>query len=82
MARRKALNIVVTYIDTSYVVNDLGWQKDKRFEFYDTNSKSVIAKSDNPTDFDEIVCGGNNNVSVNEQKERKSKRRNRVAKSD
>lgn len=82
MARSKILNTVVTYADTSYVVNDLGWQKDPRFELYDTSSKSVIAKSSNPTDFDEIVYGGNDNVSVNEQKERKSKRRNHIAKSN
>ena len=55
MARTKNLNIVVTYEDTPYVVNDKGADKNPRFELYNLFSKQVIKKSNNPTDFDEYV---------------------------
>lgn len=55
MARTKQLNIVVTYSNTSLVINDKGRDTSPRFELYDTATKEVKAKSNNPMDFDEIV---------------------------
>ena len=55
MARTKQLNVVVTYANTSLVINDKGRDANPRFELYDTATKEVKAKSNNPIDFDEIV---------------------------
>ena len=55
MARTKALNIVLTYTGTEYVVNDLGETKSPRFELYHIPTKSVKSKSNNPLDFDAII---------------------------
>ena len=55
MPRTKSLNIVVTYGDSGFAVNDLGPDKHPRFELYHTSSKKPIKKSDDPTDFDEYV---------------------------
>lgn len=55
MARTKQLNVVVTYKNTSLVINDKGRDTSPRFELYDTATKEVKAKSNNPIDFDEIV---------------------------
>ena len=55
MARTKQLNIVVTYSNTSLVINDKSRDTSPRFELYDTATKEVKAKSNNPMDFDEIV---------------------------
>lgn len=55
MARTKNLNIVVTYGDTKYVVNDFGPDKSPRFELYHIYDKKSIKKSDNPWDFDDYM---------------------------
>ena len=55
MARTKKLNFKVHYGGTTLAVNDLGLGHSPRFELYDTATKEVIKKSDNPYDFDDIV---------------------------
>lgn len=55
MSRTKNLNIVVTYGDTGYVINDLGLDKSPRFELYHIPDKKSIKKSNNPLDFDEYM---------------------------
>lgn len=55
MARTKNLNIVVTYGDTGYVINDMGTDKSPRFELYHIHDKKSIKKSDNPIDFDDCI---------------------------
>lgn len=55
LARTKSLNIVVSYSDTGYVVNDLGVDKSPRFELYHIPTKKSIKKSNNPIDFDEYM---------------------------
>ena len=55
MARTKSINIVVTYGNTGYVVNDFGIGKNPRFELYHIPSKKSIKKSNNPNDFEEYI---------------------------
>lgn len=55
MARTKNLNIVVTYGETGYVINDFGPDKSPRFELYHIYDKKSIKKSDNPWDFDDYM---------------------------
>lgn len=55
MARTKNLNIVVSYGDTGYIVNDFGPDKSPRFELYHIPDKKLIKKSDNPWDFDNYM---------------------------
>lgn len=55
MARTKNLNIVVTYGDTGYMINDFGPDKSPRFELYHIYDKKSIKKSNNPYDFDEYM---------------------------
>lgn len=55
MPRTKNLNIVVSYGETGYVINDLGPDKSPRFELYYTPDKKTIKKSNNPLDFDDIL---------------------------
>lgn len=55
MARTKNLNIVVTYGDTGYIINDFGPDKSPRFELYHIYDKKSIKKSDNPWDFDNYI---------------------------
>lgn len=55
MPRTKNLNIVVSYGETGYVINDLGPDKSPRFELYRIYDKKSIKKSNNPLDFDEIL---------------------------
>ena len=56
MARTKNLNIIVTYGDTGYVINDLGADKSPRYELYHIPDKKSIKKSNNPWDFDEYMA--------------------------
>lgn len=56
MTRTKQLHICVTFNGTNLVINDLGEAKSPRFELYDTETKQVIKKSNNPLDFDDYVC--------------------------
>lgn len=55
MSRVKNLNIVTTYGETGYVINDLGQDKSPRFELYHISTKKSIKKSNNPLDFDEYM---------------------------
>lgn len=55
MPRVKNLNIVTTYGNMGYVINDLGKNKSPRFELYYIPTKKSIKKSDNPYDFDEYI---------------------------
>lgn len=55
MPRVKNLNIVVTYGETGYIINDLGPDKSPRFELYHIYDKKSIKKSNNPYDFDEYM---------------------------
>ena len=55
MPRVKNLNIVTTYGETGYVINDLGLDKSPRFELYHIPTKKSIKKSNNPYDFDEYM---------------------------
>ena len=55
MPRVKILNIITTYGDTGYVVNDFGPDKSPRFELYHISTKKSIKKSNNPLDFDEYM---------------------------
>ena len=55
MARTKNLNIVVTYGETGYIINDFGSDKLLRFELYHIYDKKSIKKSDNPWDFDDYM---------------------------
>lgn len=55
MPRVKNLNIVTTYGDTGYVINDFGPGKSPRFELYYIPDKKSIKKSDNPYDFDDYM---------------------------
>lgn len=52
MARTKAINAVTTYVNTPYIVNDKGADKSPRFELYNTETSTIVQKSNNPTDFD------------------------------
>ena len=55
MPRVKNLNIVTTYGETGYVINNLGKDKSPRFELYHILTKKSIKKSNNPYDFDEYM---------------------------
>lgn len=55
MARTKTLNICVRYGGTPLVINDRGPDKSPRFELYDTEEKKIVASSDQPLNFDEII---------------------------
>ena len=55
MPRVKNLNIVVTYGETGYIINDLGTDKSPRFELYHIFTKKSIKKSNDPYDFDEYM---------------------------
>nr|DAG87329.1 MAG TPA: hypothetical protein [Herelleviridae sp.] len=76
MARTKQLNIVVTFMGTPYVINDLGFGKTPRFELYNEATNAVEAKSNNPRDFNNIVWKENTDVEFSETpKSRKGRRR-------
>lgn len=53
MPRAKKINTVVTYSGTNWVVNDLGFGHKPRFELYNTKTKEILAKSNNPVEFSE-----------------------------
>lgn len=52
MARTKKLNLCVRYGDTDWVISrcDNG-----QFELYNTSTKQILAKSNNPLDFDKYI---------------------------
>ena len=52
MLRTKKINAIVQYGDTGWIINDCGnWQ----FELYNTSTKQILAKSNNPLDFDKYI---------------------------
>ena len=52
MPRTKKINAIVQYGNTDWIINDCGnWQ----FELYNINTKQILAKSNNPLDFDKHI---------------------------
>ena len=52
MPRTKKINPRVQYGDTDWIVNDCG---NGQFELYNINTKQILAKSNNPLDFDKYI---------------------------
>ena len=52
MPRTKKITAVVQYGDTGWIINDCG---NGQFELYNTNTKQILAKSNNPFDFDKYI---------------------------
>ena len=52
MPRTKKINAIVRYGDTVWIINDCG---NGRFELYNTSTKQILAKSNNPLDFDKHI---------------------------
>ena len=52
MPKTKKINAVVQYGDTGWIINDCG---NGQFELYNTNTKQILAKSNNPLDFDKYI---------------------------
>ena len=52
MPRIKKINVIVQYGDTGWIINDCG---NEQFELYNTNTKQILAKSNNPLDFDKHI---------------------------
>ena len=52
MPRTKKINTVIQYGETSWIINDCG---NEQFELYNINTKQILAKSNNPLDFDKYI---------------------------
>ena len=52
MSRTKKINAVVQYGDTGWIINDCG---NEQFELYNISTKQILAKSNNPLDFDKHI---------------------------
>ena len=52
MPRTKKINAVVQYGDASWIINDCG---NGQFELYNISTKQILAKSNNPLDFDKHI---------------------------
>lgn len=52
MSRVKKINAVVQYGDTDWIINDCD---NGQFELYNTSTKQMLAKSNNPLDFDKHI---------------------------
>lgn len=52
MPRTKKMNATVQYGDTGWIVNDCN---NGQFELYNINTKQILAKSNNPLDFDKHI---------------------------
>ena len=52
MPRIKKINAIVQYGDTDWIINDYD---NGQFELYNTNTKQILAKSNNPLDFDKHI---------------------------
>ena len=52
MPRTKKINPRVQYGHTDWIVNDCG---NGQFELYNTDTKQILAKSNNPLDFDKYI---------------------------
>ena len=52
MPRIKKINAVVQYGDTGWSINDCD---NGQFELYNISTKQILAKSNNPLDFDKYI---------------------------
>ena len=52
MPRIKKINAIVQYSDTGWIINNCG---NGQFELYNTITKQILAKSNNPLDFDKYI---------------------------
>ena len=52
MPRTKKINAVVQYGDTGWIINDCS---NEQFELYNTITKHILEKSNNPLDFDKHI---------------------------
>ena len=52
MPRTKKINAIVQYGDTCWIINNYG---NGQFELYNTSTKQILAKSNNPLDFDKYI---------------------------
>lgn len=52
MPKAKKINAVVQYGNTGWIINDCG---NGQFELYNINTKQILAKSNNPLDFDKHI---------------------------
>ncbi len=52
MPRTKKINAVVQYGNTGWIINDCG---NEQFELYNISTKQILAKSNNPLDFDKHI---------------------------
>ena len=52
MPRTKKIIAMVQYGDTGWIINDCD---NGQFELYNTNTKQILAKSNNPLDFDKHI---------------------------
>ena len=52
MPRTKKINAVVQYGNTDWIINDCG---NGQFELYNIITKQILAKSNNPLDFDKQI---------------------------
>ena len=52
MPRTKKINVVVQYGDTGWIINDCD---NGQFELYNISTKQILAKSNNPLDFDKHI---------------------------
>ena len=52
MPKTKKINAIVQYGDTGWIVNDCD---NGQFELCNTNTKQILAKGNNPLDFDKHI---------------------------
>ena len=52
MPRTKKINAIVQYGNTGWIINDCD---NGQFELYNTSTKQILAKSNNPLDFDKHI---------------------------
>ena len=52
MPRTKKINTVAQYGNTDWIINDCG---NGQFELYNISTKQILAKSNNPLDFDKYI---------------------------
>lgn len=52
MPRTKKISAVVQYGNTDWIINDCG---NRQFELYNASTKQILAKSNNPLDFDKHI---------------------------
>ena len=52
MPRTKKINAIVKYGDTGWIINNCD---NGQFELYNISTKQILAKSNNPLDFDKRI---------------------------